>query len=696
MLKYSALLLILIPTVMAGMGQLNCNANLCNLELYVYSDNSSYVTRFMEQVRISSEIMCTFQNIRITKITHVNNKSNLGYSDIIIYDQTYEGIIFPFTSESNINEYGYYNGINQGQLTDINIANTILKFLGYSNVTREKRCFDGNEYGIICQNSSQCANLETCSIAYPENLRQKSRSTCHRSLAIQEVPVPANRGVHLVFDRSIYNHQYNMTATVIHQMRSYFGEYSVNLKNVDYFPRLTHIVPKCKFFSKTKYVDQGNVCINNFYSEYNLNLSNGYHREYYGRFSTDTCTIKWHNCCSRGWHAHYVGHHSFCAYACETHSQFNNDCIQNPENYPPNDQYDISQNIEQSIKNYYLSDTSIYDHMVYVTNGKFMMETIEFDQFINQISMFPKKLIVFAISDGPISDQLYKLVRITHGELYFVDASLTEEIMKIKSQKEILKMIANIQKKKILNDDVNQPWFDMHFYSQINQVKINILGTHDPVIITDNRGIRYTPIVNRVTGTTSQVHTIANPLPGIWRAQISGSSYYETIVMVDDVYYTGYSQKTNHFVEIFPTRRMSGDMSAEIYNVSNNAYLGRVTANRTYNGTYLIPTYDQEQAQRIQILDVIFVNEPIIYVAPKLFCNYVCQLLRESIHSPQDQANTPTPTPTLNSSSLSQPDDGYHHYIDDEQTCDPNIPNSATSYSIGIFVVLVMITSVLI
>jgi hypothetical protein len=133
--------------VLGGTGRLNCNSNPCQLELNVYSDNPNYMNIIMEKVKVASEIMCTFHNIQIKTITHVQNKNNLGYSDIVIYDKSYEGIQFPYLkNKNNINNYGYYIGINSLNITDINIANKILEFLGKPLIMLERKCFNGINY----------------------------------------------------------------------------------------------------------------------------------------------------------------------------------------------------------------------------------------------------------------------------------------------------------------------------------------------------------------------------------------------------------------------------------------------------------------------------------------------------------------------------------------------------------------------
>jgi hypothetical protein len=74
--------LIFTTGVFGGKGKMNCDTIPCKLELCVYTDNKNYKNLFMEKVKVASEIMCTFRDIQITKITHVQNKNNLPYSGI--------------------------------------------------------------------------------------------------------------------------------------------------------------------------------------------------------------------------------------------------------------------------------------------------------------------------------------------------------------------------------------------------------------------------------------------------------------------------------------------------------------------------------------------------------------------------------------------------------------------------------------
>jgi hypothetical protein len=660
-------ILIMITTVICGMGKMECVGSFCDLELIVYSDNENYKNLFMEEVRISNEIMCTFQNIRITKITHINNKSNLGYADIVIYDQSYQGIIFPFTYENNIGQFGYYNGISYDQLTDINIVNVIFQFIGRHPITQEKKCYDGVNYGSLCQNNTNCNQGETCFVFYPGQSRQKSNNECYRGNTIVEIQKPTNAGVHLIIDRSAYNKFYNETVIAIKQIDTYFKEYGVNMVDYAVIPKI-NVTPKCMYIHKSGGYEFRTVCIHENYPNYDINLTFSYS---INAESNDGCYQGYRNAYDGRWKDF-----NMCVFVCEKNDLLvqytQRNSFLNPQNYYPTKTIDINQNIEPFIKTYFNSFVNNLDHLIFVTSGKFMMNSNEFAIFIDEIQGRLKKFIVFAINDGPISEQLYKLVKITNGDLYLIDAAQSQEIIKNQMQKEILKMIAKIQKKKILNDASYSGWFDTHFYSNIIETRIHIIGSNNNITIFDPRGITQnlnvsvTSINNNYID--SKIINIPNIHPGIWRFFVANSVKYDTIVLVDDIYYTGHSKKETNVIEIFPSQRMAfnAEMRANVYNVSNNALLSSVTTNRSHNGTYLIQLYDQQASQKVEILDVFFVDEPIIYISPKKFCDYQCNLLKllQTSMTETEQPNQPT-----HSNAGFNFQNEYLHYIDEDQTC---------------------------
>jgi hypothetical protein len=629
--------------VFGGKGKMNCDTIPCKLELCVYTDNKNYKNLFMEKVKVASEIMCTFRDVQITKITHIQNKNNLPYSDVVIYDQTYQDIKFPFKEEeNNINNYGYYIGVDAQNITDINIANKILQFLGKSTIPLERKCLNGYIYGSSCQTNSDCGNYYTCNPFYPTNdLYLKSRNTCHRSNIIYEIQFPSNPGVHIIFDRTIYSKNFDLVKNTIDHVNSYFKEYQINVKSRDFFPY--NIEPRCGYVSKN-YSHYESYCGNYQYSNYVVNLEFKYSNSYtycdhgpYGHkndyksicrihdvYDDTINTICWNNGCESFWQKRYSGQNvRSCYYVCENNILLKNITLNNIEYYYPTN-FDHDKNIEPFFKNYYLNNVNEFDHLVYITSGKFDMSESEFKAFSNDIYNNFRKIDIFAFNNGKTNSQLNEMVERSHGNMYTMDYTKNSgTIMNIKIQKNILKLIADIQAKKVISDIVNEAWFDTNYYKNINAAQVNIIGNHFNSEVIDNRGINYAPQIKSITvnGQKSMIFTINNPQQGLWRMKINPTTYYESITLADDIYYTGNLKKINTQLEFIPSQKINVNLTGHLYNDYTGTFLRIIDIPKNSKGIFVYDVNSENFGRKLEIIDNLYVSNPLVYINPNNYCN---------------------------------------------------------------------------
>lgn len=572
---------IFLQVASAGYGKLDCSDNICDLQLFVYSDKSIFTNQFDSLITIANEYLCTFNNIQITKINYISNKELQNYADIYLFDTIFNDIVFPYSPKYNINSYGNFIGLHGHGITEISIYNTIMNFIDPSAKVSLKNNF-----------------------VYSSLLQIKSQGKCNRNAYIAKTFMLQNiQQTAIIFDRTVHNTNYSLVVDLYNQLRTYLKEYQLNIIDIQEFPKLKYHSKKCVM--KHFYGNGGTtVC-----APPGFFFKSGRY-DYYGIGSGTTFNEFSHpiNCVNVN--PTYYTINQVCAETC-INTTFSQDSIM----YYPKIINRVSQDIETQILDYINNNVTWYNNVILLSSGNFSLDDNDFNKFITKIKNTPVRIFIFAITTGRVSKQLMDLITFTNGRLYYINALLPTQIVALQMQKSILDYIAQVKNFKIISDGTKL-WENIQIYNGIKEINVNVLGSIKQSVLTNMNGIVQKS--KQVDGNYVS-YNIGNPQIGTWRITnfITGDVLPHTLIFVQDIYYTGNTKLNGKNLYIIPQKK---NMNISLQVINNN----KVIENKIVNSHSNSDNNNDENfysitLDKLPIGQIIFnsgesVNKPVIII----------------------------------------------------------------------------------
>lgn len=220
---------LIVPCVHCGAGFYQQYGDIKHLTMNIYSySTQSEFEKFQNNLRITNEILCTYNSYRITNINILQEKQYIPFSDIIFDNNNKYGLQSFLNSSHNLNNIKYH--IIVKKLDSISMYDDLSNYLLIDKFKITRRC---SVTGELC-NSTCNGDNNICSVSYPSNLKKKSITVCSRINSIGYKDIASNKTKLLLY-RHTSNTQYLHMIDIMKSVER-FNNYQKYQTDIDLFP----------------------------------------------------------------------------------------------------------------------------------------------------------------------------------------------------------------------------------------------------------------------------------------------------------------------------------------------------------------------------------------------------------------------------------------------------------------------------